>query len=79
MLRGSCFAFSGPAFAGGPASDLWASAFSAVLVILGGSLAPLGDEADLKAVDRITQIALAGTYIVVAYAIVETLAICQRA
>ena len=65
---------SGPAFAGGPASDLWASAFSAVLVILGGSLAPLGDEADLKAIDRITQIGLAGTYIVVAYAIVETLA-----
>ena len=64
---------SGPAFAGGPVSDLWASAFSAVLVILGGSLAPLGDDADLKAIDRIIQIALAGTYIVVAYAIVETL------
>jgi MFS family permease len=65
--------FSGPVFAGGPVSDLWASAFSAVLVILGGSLTPLGEDADLKAIDRIMQIALAGIYIVGAYAIVETL------
>jgi hypothetical protein len=70
---------SGPAFAGGPASDLWASAFGAVLVILGGSLAPFGDDANLKAIDRIAQIALAGIYIVGAYAIVETLSRDLRA
>ncbi|UCH73434.1 MAG: DUF2955 domain-containing protein [Rhodospirillales bacterium] len=64
---------SGPAFAGTPASDLWASAFSAVLVILGGSLAPLGGDADLKAIDRIAQIALAGVYIVGVYTLIEIL------
>lgn len=53
---------------GDPRAPLWAMAFSTFLILLGGSTAPTGGEADVSFYTRIFQIFLAALYIVGAFA-----------
>ena len=41
------------------------------LVIYGGSVAPLSDEADVKSVTRVVQIAGAASFVIIAYVVVD--------
>lgn len=53
---------------GDPKAPLWAMAFGTVLILLGGSTAPSGGEADVSFYERIFGIFLAALYIVGAFA-----------
>ena len=59
-------AFGRMVFSGRPTATLWGSALTACLVVLGGSLLPFGADAEVKAIDRVWQIAMAGAYLIVA-------------
>ena len=58
-------------FSGDPRAPLWAMAFSTFLILLGGSTAPSGGEADASFYTRMFQIFVAAIYIVGAFAALE--------
>jgi len=58
-------------FGGDPRAPLWGMAFSTFLILIGGSTAPTGGEADTSFYGRMFQIFLAATYIVGAFAALE--------
>jgi len=58
-------------FGGDPRAPLWAMAFSTFLILLGGSTAPSGGEADVSFYSRMFQIFLSAIYIVGAFAALE--------
>ncbi len=47
------------------------SALTTFLVVYGGSIAPFSDEADVKAITRVIQIAVAAGFVIVAYVVVD--------
>lgn len=47
------------------------SALTTVLVVYGGSIAPFSDEADVKSITRVLQVASAAFFVIVAYVVVD--------
>lgn len=47
------------------------SAITTALIIYGGSIAPFSDEADVKSITRVVQIASAATFVILAYVVVD--------
>ncbi len=47
------------------------SALTTVLIVYGGSIAPFSDEADVKSIVRVVQIASAAFFVIVAYMVVD--------
>ena len=47
------------------------SALTTVLIVYGGSIAPFSDEADVKSITRVLQVAGAAFFVIVAYIIVD--------
>ncbi len=47
------------------------SALSTVLIVYGGSIAPFSDEADVKSITRVIQVASAAFFVIVAYVVVD--------
>ncbi len=66
-LSGSAI-FSGKSYA-----PLVASGLNTTLILLGGAMAPFGDDADAKFGDRIGQIAMAVIYVIIAFEILSSI------
>lgn len=47
------------------------SAITTALIVYGGSIAPFSDEADVKSITRVLQVASAATFVIVAYIVVD--------
>ncbi len=47
------------------------SAITTALIVYGGSVAPFSDEADVKSITRVLQVASAATFVIVAYIVVD--------
>lgn len=60
-------------FSGRPEAGLWGSAFTAAIILIGGSVAPFGADADAKFLTRIAQFALAVGYVAAAFLVLDAL------
>ncbi len=56
-------------FSGQPDAALWGSAYTAIIIIVCGAVAPFGDNAEAKLFDRIGQLVLAVAYVGTAFAL----------
>ncbi len=56
-------------FSGLPIAALWGSAFTAVIIIVCGAVAPFGDDANVKLFSRVGQMILAVAYLGLAFAL----------
>jgi len=63
--------FAQRAFSHSPWSGAWFGAFIGFMLILSGSLAPSGKDADVKALARIFEIGLAAAYVYGAYRVID--------
>ncbi|MEM1361648.1 MAG: hypothetical protein AAGF94_08020 [Pseudomonadota bacterium] len=68
LVFAACLFFAGQAAAGDP---LAGSALTAVLILVGGSLGPISDGAEVKLLARLWQVGLALAYILTAFVLVD--------
>ena len=71
LILAATLIFSARIFSGAPSGAIWSSALNGFLILFGGSIAPFGEDTDVKALDRILQILLAGGYVFLAYGIID--------
>lgn len=66
-----CFALGALGKSQIPLAAAAGSALTTVLIVYGGSIAPFSDEADVKSITRVLQVAGAAFFVIVAYIIVD--------
>ncbi|MTI02038.1 DUF2955 domain-containing protein [Roseibium sp. RKSG952] len=66
-----CFALGALGKSQIPLATAAGSALTTVLIVYGGSIAPFSDEADVKSITRVLQVAGAAFFVIVAYVIVD--------
>jgi uncharacterized membrane protein YccC len=71
LLFVAALLFGEKIYSGKPEGKLWASAFTTILLILGGILSPTSDGASAKLADRLWQIGLAALYVAFAYTLLN--------
>lgn len=69
----NCFILSNWFISGKPSSPLAGTALSASLILLGGSMAPFGDDVDVKMLDRLVQLAGALAWVLLSFVTVDQL------
>ncbi|WP_170429507.1 DUF2955 domain-containing protein [Ruegeria arenilitoris] len=66
-----CFALGALGKSKIPLAAAAGSALTTVLIVYGGSIAPFSDEADVKSITRVLQVASAAFFVIIAYVIVD--------
>ncbi|WP_170325589.1 DUF2955 domain-containing protein [Ruegeria arenilitoris] len=66
-----CFALGALGKSQVPLAAAAGSALTTVLIVYGGSVAPFSDEADVKSITRVLQVASAAFFVIIAYVIVD--------
>ncbi|WP_299351956.1 hypothetical protein [uncultured Shimia sp.] len=69
----NCFILSNWLISGKPSSALAGTALSASLILLGGSMAPFGDDVDVKMLDRLLQLGGALAWVLLSFVTVDHL------
>ncbi|SLN72966.1 hypothetical protein TRL7639_04382 [Falsiruegeria litorea R37] len=66
-----CFALGALGKSGTPLAAAAGSAITTALVVYGGTIAPFSDEADVKSITRVLQVASAACFVILAYVVVD--------